>query len=74
MSLDGKIATSTGQSQWISNAACRAKVHQIRGRVDGIVVGRQTAQLDDPHAHCAGHPVLALPTRIVLDSKAQLAC
>ena len=48
MSLDGKIATPTGDSRWISGAASREIVHQLRGRVDGIVVGRGTVAQDDP--------------------------
>jgi len=72
MTLDGKIATRTGHSRWISNPASRAVVHQIRGRVDGILVGRRTAELDDPllTARPLG-PRTA--TRIVLDSRASLA-
>ncbi len=48
MTLDGKIAARTGSSQWISNEPSREIVHQLRGRVDAIVVGRQTAVADDP--------------------------
>src|SRR5438067_11237330 len=39
MTLDGKIATRTGDSKWISNDASRALVHRLRGRMDAIVVG-----------------------------------
>ena len=72
MTLDGKIATSTGESQWISCEASREVVHQLRGRMDAILVGRGTAERDDPRltARPAG-PRLA--TRIVLDSEAQLS-
>jgi diaminohydroxyphosphoribosylaminopyrimidine deaminase / 5-amino-6-(5-phosphoribosylamino)uracil reductase len=72
MTLDGKIATRTGNSRWISNAAARARVHQLRGRVDAIAVGRGTAVADDPQllAEPAG-PRLA--TRIVLDTRAALS-
>lgn len=48
MSLDGKIATRNGDSKWISNASSRAKVHELRGRVDAILVGRGTLLADDP--------------------------
>ena len=72
MSLDGKIATRTGNSQWISNDASRAIVHQIRGRVDAIVVGSGTAKADDP-ALTARPPGPRVATRIVLDSKASLS-
>src|SRR5437764_12544149 len=48
MTLDGKIATRSGDSKWISNRASRQVVHDLRGRVDGIVVGAGTALADDP--------------------------
>lgn len=71
MTLDGKIATSTGDSKWISNEKSRALVHRIRGRVDAIMVGSGTALADDPllTARPAG-PRRA--TRIVMDSTANL--
>ncbi|VAX41685.1 Diaminohydroxyphosphoribosylaminopyrimidine deaminase / 5-amino-6-(5-phosphoribosylamino)uracil reductase [hydrothermal vent metagenome] len=71
MSLDGKIATSTGDSQWISNEQSRAQVHLLRGRMDAILVGLKTALTDDPllTARPAG-PRIAI--RIVLDSNASL--
>jgi diaminohydroxyphosphoribosylaminopyrimidine deaminase/5-amino-6-(5-phosphoribosylamino)uracil reductase len=72
MSLDGKIATRTGESQWISNEHSRAIVHRLRGRVDAIIVGRETVLRDDPRltARPAG-PRTAL--RIVLDTNALLS-
>lgn len=48
MSLDGKLATHTGHSQWISGPAARQIVHQVRGQMDAIVVGIGTALADDP--------------------------
>ena len=71
MTLDGKIATSTGDSKWISNEKSRAIGHRLRGRVDAIMVGSGTALADDPllTARPTG-PRLA--TRIVMDSKANL--
>lgn len=48
MSLDGRIATRTIDSKWISNERSRAKVHELRGRVDAILVGRGTLIADDP--------------------------
>jgi len=71
MSLDGKIATRSGDSRWISNEASRAIVHRLRGRMDAIVVGAATAIQDDPllTARPAGPRVA---TRIVVDSQARL--
>jgi diaminohydroxyphosphoribosylaminopyrimidine deaminase/5-amino-6-(5-phosphoribosylamino)uracil reductase len=48
MTLDGKIATTNGSSQWISNSDSRAVVHQLRGRMDAILVGHKTASYDNP--------------------------
>jgi diaminohydroxyphosphoribosylaminopyrimidine deaminase/5-amino-6-(5-phosphoribosylamino)uracil reductase len=75
MTLDGKIATRGGQSQWISGDASRHVVQKLRGRVDAIVVGRRTAQLDDPllTARPEHDQPPRIATRIVLDSQAQLA-
>lgn len=75
MTLDGKLATRTGNSQWISSEASRAVVHQLRGRVDAIVVGSGTALKDNPQltarpanfADVKRHAV-----RIVVDAHAAL--
>jgi diaminohydroxyphosphoribosylaminopyrimidine deaminase/5-amino-6-(5-phosphoribosylamino)uracil reductase len=71
MTLDGKMASRTGDSQWISNQVSRAVVHQLRGRMDAIIVGRRTAAIDDPllTARPTG-PRIAV--RIVLDTHASL--
>lgn len=71
MTLDGKIASHTGSSQWISGEASRAVVHQLRGQVDAILVGRGTAEADDPLL-TARPPGPRTATRIVLDSLAML--
>jgi len=65
MTLDGKLATRTGDSQWISNAECRAKVHDLRGRVDAVVVGRGTVVADDPLL-TARPPGPRTPARVVV--------
>jgi diaminohydroxyphosphoribosylaminopyrimidine deaminase/5-amino-6-(5-phosphoribosylamino)uracil reductase len=71
MTLDGKIATRSGSSQWISGDASRARVHQLRGRVDAIMVGRGTAAADNPQL-TARPPGKRTATRIVIDSSAQI--
>jgi diaminohydroxyphosphoribosylaminopyrimidine deaminase / 5-amino-6-(5-phosphoribosylamino)uracil reductase len=48
MTLDGKLASFTGSSQWITSDAARAKVHELRGRMDAIIIGRGTLIADDP--------------------------
>jgi len=72
MTLDGKIATRTGDSRWISGEASREIVHRLRGRVDGIMVGCDTALHDDPLL-TARPPGARVATRIVVDSYASLA-
>ena len=71
MTLDGKLATTSGDSQWISNEASRALVHQLRGRVDAVLIGRGTAQTDNPLL-TARPPGPRTPARIVVDTQASL--
>ncbi len=71
MSLDGKIATASGHSQWISNAASRAWVHQLRGRVDCILVGIGTALADDPLL-TARPPGARVAQRAIMDTHLRL--
>ncbi len=66
-SLDGKIATHRGESQWISGEASRRRAHQLRGRVDAIVVGVGTVTTDDPLLTCRHVRPRRIATRIVLD-------
>jgi diaminohydroxyphosphoribosylaminopyrimidine deaminase / 5-amino-6-(5-phosphoribosylamino)uracil reductase len=71
MTLDGKIATHSGESRWISNPQSREVVHQLRGRVDAVIIGRGTAELDDPLL-TARPPGPRAAMRVVLDTKASL--
>jgi diaminohydroxyphosphoribosylaminopyrimidine deaminase/5-amino-6-(5-phosphoribosylamino)uracil reductase len=71
MTLDGKIASRTGHSQWISNPASRKVVHELRGRMDAIVIGAGTLHADDPIL-TARPPGPRTPTRIVVDRRASL--
>ena len=70
MTLDGKVATRTGASQWITGAAARQRGHDLRGRVDAIIVGKGTLVADDPRltARPAGPRT---PVRIVLTATAE---
>ncbi len=71
MTLDGRMATHTGDSKWITGESARQHVHQVRGKLDAIIVGIGTALADDPllTARPAG-PRIA--KRIVFDSRARL--
>jgi diaminohydroxyphosphoribosylaminopyrimidine deaminase / 5-amino-6-(5-phosphoribosylamino)uracil reductase len=71
MTLDGKIATATGDSQWISGPRSRALVHETRGRMDAIIVGIGTVLADDPQL-TARPPGPRVAARLVLDSQARL--
>jgi diaminohydroxyphosphoribosylaminopyrimidine deaminase/5-amino-6-(5-phosphoribosylamino)uracil reductase len=71
MTLDGKIASRTGRSQWISNEGSRAVVHRLRGRMDGILVGSGTVAVDDPRL-TARPPGPRTATRIVMDDDGSL--
>jgi diaminohydroxyphosphoribosylaminopyrimidine deaminase/5-amino-6-(5-phosphoribosylamino)uracil reductase len=71
MTLDGKIATRTGHSQWISNDSSRVIVHRLRGRMDAILVGIGTVLADDPLL--TSRPMgPRIATRVVIDSSARL--
>lgn len=75
MSLDGKIATATGESQWISGPRARAWVHGFRAGVDAIMVGVNTVIADDPQLTARGPGGEALarqPVRLIVDSTARI--
>jgi diaminohydroxyphosphoribosylaminopyrimidine deaminase/5-amino-6-(5-phosphoribosylamino)uracil reductase len=69
LTLDGKIASSGGQSQWISCPASRQKVHRLRSIVDAILVGVETVLKDDPQLTVRGIRGGANPCRVVMDSR-----
>jgi diaminohydroxyphosphoribosylaminopyrimidine deaminase/5-amino-6-(5-phosphoribosylamino)uracil reductase len=76
MTLDGKLATRTGDSQWISSEASRAVVHDLRGRVDAVLIGSGTARTDDPLLTARPvdpSAVRRIATRVVVDSSASLS-
>ncbi len=72
MTLDGKLATHTGSSQWISGSASRAVVHELRGLMDAILVGRGTVEADDPRL-TVRPPGPRVPLRVVFDTHALLS-
>jgi len=76
MTLDGKVATRSGDSKWISSEASRELAHRWRASVDAVVVGIGTALADDPQltARPDGTPAEpgAQPRRVVFDSLARL--
>jgi len=71
MTLDGRIATATGDSRWISNEQSRAIAHRRRGQVDAILIGSGTALADDP-ALTARPPGPRTATRVILDRRGRL--
>jgi diaminohydroxyphosphoribosylaminopyrimidine deaminase/5-amino-6-(5-phosphoribosylamino)uracil reductase len=72
MTLDGKVATRTGDSKWISGEDSRYRSHHWRAERDAVVVGIGTALADDPQLNARIHGVPRQPRRVVFDSEGRL--
>jgi diaminohydroxyphosphoribosylaminopyrimidine deaminase/5-amino-6-(5-phosphoribosylamino)uracil reductase len=72
-SIDGKIATRRGDSKWITSRASRVAAHELRGRVDAIVVGVNTVIGDDPGLTCRHVRRRRTAARIILDSRLRIS-
>jgi diaminohydroxyphosphoribosylaminopyrimidine deaminase/5-amino-6-(5-phosphoribosylamino)uracil reductase len=72
MTLDGKVATSRGDSKWISSDSSRARAHRWRAECDAVAVGIGTAMSDDPQLTARVEGVYRQPRRVVFDSEARL--
>lgn len=70
--IDGRVATRTGESKWISGELARARVHRLRGRVDAIVTGIGTVLADDPMLTARGVRPRRVALRIVADTDLDL--
>jgi diaminohydroxyphosphoribosylaminopyrimidine deaminase/5-amino-6-(5-phosphoribosylamino)uracil reductase len=69
MSLDGKIATRTGDSKWITSETARREVHKLRARVDAIMVGANTVIRDDPQLTVRHGVRGRQPLRVIVDAR-----
>src|SRR3954465_1469614 len=72
MTLDGKVATSRGDSKWISGTSSRARAHRWRAECDAVAVGIGTALSDDPQLTARVEGVYRQPRRVVFDAEARL--
>ena len=78
MTLDGKIATASGESQWITGEEARRHVHRARGQVDAIMVGVGTIMKDDPQLSARSTSAsprnrhVLQPLRVILDSRLRI--
>lgn len=70
--LDGRIATATGESKWITGPEARAMVHALRARHDAVMVGAGTARADDPALTVRGLGITRQPVRVVISRNLDL--
>lgn len=72
MSLDGKIATNTGDSRWITCEESRDYVYSLRSRVDAMLVGIKTVLLDNPYLTSHGKGTRKNPKKVILDTDGRI--
>ncbi len=74
-SLDGRTATRTGDSRWITGEEARERAHRLRARVDAVLVGANTVIADDPQltARPGGEPAERQPLRVVVDAAGRVS-
>ena len=70
--LDGRIATASGESQWITGPEARRAVHMMRARHDAVLVGAGTLRADDPALSVRGLGITCQPVRIVVSRAVKL--
>jgi diaminohydroxyphosphoribosylaminopyrimidine deaminase/5-amino-6-(5-phosphoribosylamino)uracil reductase len=67
ISLDGRIATASGHSKWITGSEARREAHRLRAECGAVLVGTRTAELDDPELTVRHIEVRKQPVRVVID-------
>jgi diaminohydroxyphosphoribosylaminopyrimidine deaminase/5-amino-6-(5-phosphoribosylamino)uracil reductase len=72
MSMDGKVATRTGDSRWVTSGESRADVHRMRAQSDAVMVGIGTVLKDDPRLTARDVGAQRQPLRVVLDSAGRM--
>ncbi len=71
-SLDGKIASHTGSSRWVSGPEARHWVHHLRSQVDAVLIGKNTLLQDDPRLTVRNGKVTRTPWRVILDPRGEV--
>jgi diaminohydroxyphosphoribosylaminopyrimidine deaminase/5-amino-6-(5-phosphoribosylamino)uracil reductase len=71
-SLDGRIATATGESRWITGPQARRAVHALRARHDAVMIGGGTARADDPMLDIRDLGLSKQPVRVVISRRLDL--
>lgn len=72
LTLDGRIATQTGESRWITGPEARRHVHAMRASHDGVMVGAGTARMDDPDLRIRNLGTMHQPVRLVVSPRLDL--